>query len=231
MAFSCSSKAWCWNGKPKQEWFVFINCEHLRKSPRGIPSHQITWTYSTKNLIYGWESWKQNGLRQLFFFFFLFLPFTSLLKDRTRVAAAMDKKIMWRLVMAWMLQGRGFTGGSVIRWVSSGCGRGCRCQGCSSKWPRPSSSFMELVLRQWAHLEKHKDVPGREEILVSGSRLGLVPVCFSSVQLETGCVVGQSTGNLSGHCCSESSSSLRSLIGEFYTRIFSPTWQWQTVIK
>ena len=38
---------------------------------------------------------------------------------------------------------------------------------------------MELVLRQWAHLEKHKDVPGREEILVSGSRLGLVPVCFS----------------------------------------------------
>lgn len=122
MAFSCSSKAWCWNGKPKQEWFVFINCEHLRKSPRGIPSHQITWTYSTKNLIYGWESWKQNGLRQLFFFFFLFLPFTSLLKDRTRVAAAMDKKIMWRLVMAWMLQGRGFTGSSVIRWVSSGCG-------------------------------------------------------------------------------------------------------------
>lgn len=75
MAFSCSSKAWCWNGKPKQEWSVFINCEHLRKCPRGIPSHQMTWTYPTKNLIYGWEIWKLNGLRQLFFFFSLFLPF------------------------------------------------------------------------------------------------------------------------------------------------------------
>ena len=47
--------------------------------------------------------------------------------------------------------------------------QGCWCQGCSSKWPRHSSSFMELVLHQLGHFEKYKDIPGGEEILASRS--------------------------------------------------------------
>ena len=62
--------------------------------------------------------------------------------------------------------------------------QGCRCQGCSSKSPRPSSSFMELVLHQWGHLEKYKDVPGWEEILASRSpmRIGSCVLSLCSIR-------------------------------------------------
>lgn len=62
--------------------------------------------------------------------------------------------------------------------------QGCRCQGCCSKWPRPSSSFTELVLRQWGHFEKYKDVLGREEILAFRSpiRIGSCVLSFCSVR-------------------------------------------------
>lgn len=58
---------------------------------------------------------------------FLFLLFVSSLlllswKTELELPQLWIRIIVWRLVMAWMLQGRGFTGGSVIRWVSSGCG-------------------------------------------------------------------------------------------------------------
>lgn len=45
-------------------------------------------------------------------------------------------------------------------------------------------------------------------------------MCFPSVQLEKESAVDQSTGNLSVRCCLGSSSNLRSLVEEFYTRIF-----------
>ena len=135
--------------------------------------------------------------------------------------------VLWHLLsMLWVWGVIMFLECLVCAW------QGCWCQGCSSKWPRHSSSFMEFVLHQWGHFEKYKDVPGREEILASRSPIRIASCgLFLCSAGENGASLGQSTGNLSGHCCSENSSSLRSLIGEFYSRIFSATWQWQTVIK
>lgn len=176
---------------------------------------------------------------------FCFFPFTSLLRDRTRAATARDENNHVEVGYGLNAPRSGFHWWLCDTcWVSSGCGWsscflsalcvpgravGARVAAASGLGTVPAS--WSLCSISGGTLRNTKMYQVGRKSWPPGARLGLVPVCFSSVQLEKGCIVGQSTGNLSGHCCSESLSSLRSLIGEFYTRIFSPTWQWQTVIK